>query len=92
MACRLKLTALVTDDAGVTEHSLNATLDDDQVRAIVGKLYGRVRDHIADQYERQGGACGGCGRTLPTRADALIGLDGTLECIDCRLTSHRAVA
>ena len=51
-----------------------------------------VRDHIAAQYERQAGQCAGCGRTLPTRADALIGPDGHLECVDCRLTTHRAVA
>jgi hypothetical protein len=92
MSCPLKSAPAGADDSRVTEDALNATLDDDQVIAIVGKLYGRVRDHIAAQYERQAGQCAGCGRALPTRADALIGPDGHLECVDCRLTTHRAVA
>jgi hypothetical protein len=88
----LKSASPEADGSRVTEHPLNATLDDDQVTAIVGTLYARVRDHIAAQYERQAGQCAGCGRALPTRADALIGPDGHLECVDCRLTTHRAVA
>lgn len=92
MPLRLKFEAPVADDPGVTEHALHATLDDEQLTAIVGLLYGRVRDHIADQFDRQEGRCVGCGRTLPTRADALIRMDGGLECIDCKLTTHRAVA
>jgi hypothetical protein len=86
------LISLTADEYGVTEHSPYATLDSDQVTTIVGTLYARVRNHIADQYDRQEGRCAGCARTLPTRADALIRLDGGLECIDCKLTSHRAVA
>ena len=92
MSARLKSAPVPPDDPGVTTNPLSPALDDDQVTAIVGKLYGRVRDHIAQQYERQAGQCAGCGRALPTRADALIGPDGSLECIDCRLTTHRAVA
>jgi hypothetical protein len=92
MSPPLKMAPPEADDSRVTEHPLHNTLDDDQVTAIVGTLYGRVRDHIAVQYERQAGQCAGCGRTLPTRADALIGPDGHLECVDCRLTTHRAVA
>jgi hypothetical protein len=65
------------------------SLDSEQVTRIVGQLYERVVDHILDQYDRQDGHCAGCGRTLPTRADALPSLDGSLECIDCKLTSHR---
>ena len=82
----------MTDDLRVTAIPSNATLDSDQISTIVGKLYGRVRDHITHQYELQDGRCAGCGRNLPTQSDALISLDGHLECIDCKLTSHRAVA
>ena len=86
----IKLGGRPADYEGVTNGPVKTTLDPDTETAVVGKLFGRVMDHIPVQYERQAGMCTGCGRVLPTMADGLLRLDGELECITCNLTRRHS--
>jgi hypothetical protein len=76
----------------VPQGSTDVLVDDERDKAIVGRLYERVMEHIPAQYELQDGKCSGCGRDLPTRADGLLRLNGELECISCAVRGHDASA
>jgi hypothetical protein len=70
--------------------STDVLVDDERDKAIVGRLYERVMEHIPLQYQHQDGKCSGCGRDLPTPADGLLRLNGEIECISCALAGHDA--
>lgn len=72
----------------VTHGSTDVLVDDGRDKAIVGRLYERVMEHIPEQFMRQHGRCSGCGRDLPTKADGLLRLNGELECISCAVKGH----
>ena len=76
----------------MTQGSTDVLTNDERDKAIVGRLYARVMEHIPVQYERQDGRCSGCGRVLPTRADGLLRLNGELEYISCAVKGHEAPA
>ena len=88
----LKFESPGADHGGVTQGSTDVLVDDERDKAIVGRLYARVMEHIPVQYERQQGRCSGCGRDLPTQADGLLRLNGELECISCAVKGHEAPA
>ncbi len=70
--------------------STDVLTDDERDKAIVGRLYERVMEHIPVQFGHQGGKCSGCGRDLRTPADGLLRLNGEIECISCALRGHDA--
>jgi hypothetical protein len=89
---RLKFLPRSADHHSVTHGSTDVLVDDERDKAIVGRLYERVMEHIPAQFVRQHGRCAGCGRDLPTRADGLLRLNGELECISCAVKGHDAPA
>jgi hypothetical protein len=88
----LKFVTRRADHDLVTRGSTDLLAADESDKAIVGRLYQRVMEHIPAQFERQHGACSVCGRELPTVADGLLRLNGELECISCAVNGHHPPA
>lgn len=84
----LKIRRRRADIHCVSQRLTKISIDSEHEKAIVGKLFERVMDHIPAQYERQSGRCVGCGKELPSAADGLLRLSGELECISCALKGH----
>ena len=89
---RLKFMTRRADHDLVTRGSTEVLVTDESEKALVGRLYQQVKEHIPAQFERQHGTCSVCGRELPTVADGLLRLNGELECISCAVNGHHPSA